>query len=196
MSTNKFVSKGIECNCSSKMNALIMHLHKFMLYLLMGLLLSLYCYCLFLAFDSDNFDFWVLAGIVSTVLAGVLFYTYRFKKWRFGSFFLTVIVLLSFSLFSPVRPFLSFFFSLNTGLALSQVRTSLNHNFAAKSGFALPREDSLRLSEQEQDSGISKFLYVVDPLDGIPNSDTVVIEFDRENRLVAARYSSLIIPSI
>jgi hypothetical protein len=54
----------------------------------------------------------------------------------------------------------------------------------------------LRLSEQEQDSGISKFLYVVDPLDGIANSDTVVIEFDRENRLVAARYSSLIIPSI
>jgi peptidoglycan/LPS O-acetylase OafA/YrhL len=101
MSTNKFDSKGIECNCSSKMNALIMHLHKFMLYLSMGLLLSLYCYCLFLAFDSDNFDFWVLAGIVSTVLAGALFYTYRFKKWRFGSFFLTVIVLLSFSLFSP-----------------------------------------------------------------------------------------------
>jgi hypothetical protein len=178
------------------MNTLIMHLHKFMLYLSTGLLLSLYCCCLFLAFDSDNFDFWVLAGIVSTVLTGVLFYTYRFKKWRFGSFFLTVIILLGFSFFSPVRPFLSFFFSLNAGMTIPQVRASLNQNFSAKSGFSLPRENPLRLSDQEQASGISKFLYVVDPLDGAINCDTMVIKFDRENRLVSARYSSLIIPSI
>jgi hypothetical protein len=162
----------------------------------MGLLLVLYCSCLFLSFNSYNFDLWVLTSIVSVVLAGVLFVAYRFKKWRFSSLFPTVIVLLSFSLFSPVRPFLSFFFSLNTGMTISQVRTSLNHNFSAKSQFSLPREDLLRLSEEEKASGISEFLYVVDPLDGAVNCDTIVIKLNQENRLVAARYSSRIIPSI
>jgi hypothetical protein len=164
---------------------------KFILHLLIGLLSAIYVCCLFLAFDSYNFFFWVLAITVSIGLTGVLFFAYRSKKWRFSSLFPIVIVLIGFSFFSPVRPFLSFFFSLDTDMTLPQVRTSLNHNFSAKSGFSLPREDSFRLSEEEQAAGISKLMYVVDPSDGTINCDMVVITFDRESRLVAARYSSL-----
>jgi hypothetical protein len=174
-----------------------MHLRKFVFYLSIGLLLPIYCcLLLFIAFYSYNFDFWVLASLTSVVLSGILFYACRSDKWRLGSLFPAVIVLIGFCLFSPVRPFLSFFFSLDTGMTPSQVRTSLNHIFSATPGFSLPREDSLRLSDEEQASGISKFLYVVDPSDGTINCDMIAIEFDRENRLITASYSSRIIPRL
>jgi hypothetical protein len=175
-----------------------MHLRRLIFNLTIRLFLPFYCGWLFLfiAFYSYNFDFWVLASLTSIVLTGILFYACRSEKWRLNSLFPSVIILLSFCLFSPVRPFLSFFFSLDTGMTPSQVKTSLNHNFSAQPWFSLPREDSLRLSDEEQSSGISKFLYVVDPSDGAINCDMIAIEFDRENRLITASYSSLIIPKI
>lgn len=173
-----------------------MHLCKFMFYLLIGLLLVIYCCCIFLAFDSYIFDLWALTSIISVFLSGALFLDWKCKKLRFSSLFPTVIVILGFSLFSPVRPFLNFFFSLDIGMSISQIRTALNHDFSGKFQFSLPREDQLRSSDEEKASGISEFMYVVNPFDGTVNCDTIVIKFDQKNRLVAARYSSKIIPSI
>jgi hypothetical protein len=173
-----------------------MNPRNFISYLPIGLLLlSLFCGTLSLAFGSNDFDIWILAILESIASAGLLFYTCRFEEWRFRSLVLPAIVLIGFSFCSPVRPFLSFFVSLAPGMTPVQVRTSLNHNFPAKSGFFLPREDPLRLSDEEQTAGISSILYVVDPSDGTINCDTIDIKFDRNSKLVAARYSSPIIPS-
>jgi hypothetical protein len=168
----------------------------FISYLPIGLLLLSLCSgTLSLAFGSNDLDIWVLAILESIASAGLLLYACRFEEWRFRSLVLPAIVLISFGLCSPVRPFLSFFVSLDPGMTPAQVRTSLTHHFSAKSGFPLPREDVRRLSDKEQTAGISNLLYVVDPSDGTINCDTIDIKFDRNSKLVTARYSSPFIPS-
>ncbi|WP_235110351.1 hypothetical protein [Acaryochloris sp. 'Moss Beach'] len=104
-------------------------------------------------------------------------------------------MLVAFYYGSPIRPFLSFYFSLQQEMTLPQVRAAVRQNYEGTS-FPLPSEENWKSSEEETEARISQKLYLVEPGNYLLDCDGIIISFNPEGQVIAARYTSLLVPEI
>lgn len=161
------------------------------------LLLISICYsCLiYLVSDSIALGFWFLLWLTSLLFSMTTVFAFRWQRWRYLFLIQPLAVLVTFFFWSPVRPFVSFYFSLHPDMTLPEVRAAVTQTYAGTS-FRLPSEENWRPNQEEKKVGISKKLYLVDPHNVLLDCDAIFISFNPEGKLVTARYSSFPFPDI
>ncbi|MGR3278751.1 hypothetical protein ACSYAD_27140 [Acaryochloris marina NIES-2412] len=156
---------------------------------------SIYVLSIQLALALSAFDVWFLLLLASSLFSVTLLYFCRSKKWRYLLLIQPVVVLIAFYYGSPIRPFLSFYFSLQQEMTLPQVRAAVRQNYEGTS-FPLPSEENWKSSEEETKARISQKLYLVEPGNYLLDCDGIVISFNPKGKVISARYSSLLVPEI
>lgn len=156
---------------------------------------TIYIWSIHLALALPAFDVWFLLLLASSLFSVTLLYFCRSKKWRYLLLIQPVVVLVVFYYGSPIRPFLSFYFSLQQEMTLPQVRAAVRQNYECTS-FPLPSEENWKSSEEETKARISQKLYLVEPGNYLLDCDGIVISFNPEGKVISARYSSSLVPKI
>lgn len=156
---------------------------------------SIYALSIQLAIVLPAFDVWFLLLFASSLFSVTLIYFCRSQKWRYLLLIQPVVVLIAFYYGSPIRPFLSFYFSLQQEMTLPQVRAAVRQNYEGTS-FPLPSEENWKSSEEETEARISQKLYLVEPGNYLLDCDGIVISFSPEGKVISARYSSSLVPKI
>lgn len=159
-------------------------------------ILSGCCACsAYLVSEFITLGVWFLLFLSSLLFALTIVYACRFTRWRYLLLIQPLAVLVALFFGSPIRPFVSFYFSLHPDMTLPEVRAAVKQNYVGMS-FRLPSEESWRPNQAEKKAGISKKLYLVDPYNVLMDCDAIFISFNPEGKLIAARYSSFPFPDI
>lgn len=168
---------------------------KLALFVLIGVSTPIYIWSILLISVAAAIESWFLLLLASGLFSVTLVYFFRSRKWRYFLLIQPVVVLVAFYYGSPIRPFLSFYFSLQQEMTLPQVRAAVRQNYEGTS-FPLPSEENWKSSEEETEARISQKLYLVEPGNYLLDCDGIVISFSPEGKVISARYSSSLVPKI